>query len=266
MGHDIAFTEHYTILPDFPMFWDPEKLAEGRFVPKLFRDMPSRFAVIPRYGQTSEIRWFEADPTWVMHWTNAHEDGDEIVLDGFFAENPSVGKDPDPNFTGIYGLTRRYLDIHQSRTKAHRWRFNLATGQTKEETLSDRIAEFGMVNGRQGGRPNRFGYMMSTTPGMFLFNGIVKFDFETNHEEVFQFADGMFASETPMAPRTGAQGEDDGYLVTFVTDMNADRSECWIFSAEDLAAGPLARVALPERISSGTHACWAPASALGSPR
>jgi carotenoid cleavage dioxygenase-like enzyme len=39
-------------------------------------------------------------------------------------------------------------------------------------------------------------------------------------------------------------------------DMNADRSDCWIFAAQDLAAGPIAKVALPERIASGTHAYW----------
>jgi carotenoid cleavage dioxygenase-like enzyme len=44
--------------------------------------------------------------------------------------------------------------------------------------------------------------------------------------------------------------------------MNADRSECLVFSAADIAIGPIARVRLPERISSGTHSCWAPSSAL----
>jgi carotenoid cleavage dioxygenase len=68
-----------------------------------------------------------------------------------------------------------------------------------------------------------------------------------------------------MAPRRGSTGEDDGYLVTFVIDMNADRSECWIFAAQDVPGGPIARVRLPERISSGTHSCWAPAPALRRP-
>ncbi len=68
----------------------------------------------------------------------------------------------------------------------------------------------------------------------------------------------MFGSETPMAPRTGATAEDDGYLVTFVTDMNEDRSECLVLDAADITAGPVARIRLPERIASGTHSCWAP--------
>ena len=36
-----------------------------------------------------------------------------------------------------------------------------------------------------------------------------------------------------------------------------------MFDAADITAGPVARVRLPERISSGTHACWAPGDALG---
>ena len=44
---------------------------------------------IPRRGATADIRWFEADPTYVLHWANAYEDGDEIVLDGFFQGDPA---------------------------------------------------------------------------------------------------------------------------------------------------------------------------------
>jgi carotenoid cleavage dioxygenase-like enzyme len=31
-----------------------------------------------------------------------------------------------------------------------------------------------------------------------------------------------------------------------------------VFAGPGAAAGPIARLRLPERISSGTHACWAP--------
>jgi carotenoid cleavage dioxygenase len=44
--------------------------------------------------------------------------------------------------------------------------------------------------------------------------------------------------------------------------MVNDESHCEIFDAADPTVGPIARVKLPERISSGTHATWAPASQL----
>ena len=89
LPHDMAFTRNYVILNDFPLFWDPKLLQAGVHLPGFHPDMPSRFAVIPRRGGTDEIRWFEADPTFVLHFTNAYEDGDEIVLDGFFEGEPS---------------------------------------------------------------------------------------------------------------------------------------------------------------------------------
>ena len=88
LPHDMAYTEHFAILNDFPLHWDPELLKEGKHVVRFFKDQPSRFAIIPRRGQSSEIRWFEANPTFVLHFTNAYEDGDEIVLDGFYQGEP----------------------------------------------------------------------------------------------------------------------------------------------------------------------------------
>ena len=88
LPHDMAFTENYVILNDFPLFWDPSLLEQDVHLPRFYPDMPSRFAVVPRRGSSSDIRWFEADPTFVLHFTNAYEDGDEIVLDGFYEGAP----------------------------------------------------------------------------------------------------------------------------------------------------------------------------------
>jgi carotenoid cleavage dioxygenase len=259
LPHDMAFTERYAILNDFPLFWDPELLARGIHFPRYYPEIPSRFAIVPRRGSTDDIRWFEAAPTYVLHWINAFEDGDEIVLDGFFQHSPSPQKrEGVSKMASIY----RHIDLEQLEARPHRWRFNLATGATKEEPLSDRIMEFGMINGTRGGQPYRYAYNMTGAPGWFLFDGLVKHDLETGSEQRYEFGDGVFASESPFAPRPGATAEDDGYLLTLTTDIGRDRSECFVFHAADITAGPVARVRLPERISSGTHSCWTPASAL----
>src|SRR5262249_7400580 len=145
-----------------------------------------------------------------------------------------------------------YLALDAMGTRAHRWRFNLSTGQTREEVLSDRIMEFGMINARHAGRSYRYAYNMTGKPGHFLFDGLVKHDLATGREQRYAFAEGAYGSETPMAPRLGAAAEDDGYLVTFVTDMNEDCSDCLVFAAADITIGPIARVRLPERVCSGT--------------
>ena len=261
LPHDMAFTEHFAILNDCPMFWDPKLLERGVYAVRYFREMPTRFAVIPRRGTAADIQWFEASPTYVLHWINAFEDGDEIVLDGFFQSQPSPRSSPDDTeFEQMF----RFLDLSRLQAHLYRWRFNLRTGQTKEEQLDDRILEFGTINGGFGGLPYRYTYTVTGKPGWFLFDGLTKLDLQTGAVDEYRFPDGVFASEAPMAPRIGAIAEDDGYLLTFITDMNQDRSDCWIFAAEGIADGPLAKVRLPERICSGTHACWAPHAQVAS--
>ncbi|WP_028476813.1 carotenoid oxygenase family protein [Nocardia sp. CNY236] len=259
LPHDMAFTENYAILNDFPMFWPTEALAKGLHRPRLHRDIPSRFAVIPRRGQTSEIRWFEADPTYVLHFTNAYEDGDEIVLDGFFQG------DPNPADTGTgskWERAFRFLALDRMQTRLHRWRLNLTTGQVKEERLTDTITEFGMINSQHAGQPYRYTWAATGKPGWFLFDGLVRHDLLTGTEERMSFGDGVYGSETAMAPRIGSTGEDDGYLITLTTDMNADASYCVVLDAARVSDGPVCKLRLPERISSGTHSTWADGAEL----
>ncbi|MGI9162814.1 MAG: carotenoid oxygenase family protein [Mycobacterium sp.] len=253
LPHDMAFTRNYVILNDFPLFWEPELLERDLHVARFHPDMPSRFAVLPRRGGAADVQWFEADPTFVLHFANAYEDGDEIVLDGFYQGDP----EPSDNGTGTkWQRAFRFLALDRMQTRLHRWRFNLKTGATTEEALSENISEFGMINGTHGGEPHRYIYAATGKPGWFLFDGLIRHDVLTGTEQRISFGDGVYGSETAMAPRVGSRGEDDGYLVTLTTDMNADASYCLVFDAARLEDGPVCKLQLPERISSGTHSTW----------
>lgn len=263
LPHDMAFTRNYVILNDFPLFWDPELLERDLHVARFHRDMPSRFAVLPRRGQGGQIQWFEADPTYVLHFVNAYEDGDEIVLDGFFQGDP----EPTDNGTGTkWQRAFRFLALDRMQARLHRWRLNLVTGGLTEEPLSDTITEFGMINPGHGGEPYRYTYAATGKPGWFLFDGLVRHDLGTStadgSETRYSFGDGVYGSETAMAPRVGSRAEDDGYLVTITTDMNADASYCLVFDAARLEDGPVCKLQLPERVSSGTHSTWVAGDAL----
>ena len=50
--------------------------------------------------------------------------------------------------------------------------------------------------------------------------------------------------------------------IPFVSDFTRDTSECQVFDAREISRGPIARVALPARIASGTHAHWAGRAAM----
>jgi len=255
LPHDMAFTKRFSIFADLPLFWDPELLAKGYHAARFHRDLPTRFAIVPRYGQPEDIRWFEAKPCYVLHWMNAYEDGDEVVLDGYFQEDPQPP--PLEGFGPRLGQMMAYLDEHSMKPRLYRWRFNLKTGAVSEGLLDDRILEFGTFNQQIAGEKGRYLYSTTAKPGWFLFTGLVKHDLGTGRSWRLDFGPNRYGSEAPFAPRVGARSEDDGYLVSFVTDLEADRSECIVVDAADIEAGPVCRILLPHRISSGTHACWA---------
>jgi len=50
--------------------------------------------------------------------------------------------------------------------------------------------------------------------------------------------------------------EDDGWLVTFVTDEMTGASFCYVINAQNMAAPPVAKIALPQRVPAGFHATW----------
>ena len=260
LPHDMAFTANYSILNDLPVFWEPELLEKNLHVVRFHRDMPSRFGIIPRYGKAKDVKWFEAEATYVLHFLNAYEDGDEVVMDGYFEENP------EPKYSNSappgYERLLAFLDQDELRPRLHRWRFNMKTGGTVERRLDDRNLEFGVINNQFAGRKYRYGYSAMSKPGWFLFTGLVKHDLDTGESWTVEFGEERYGSEPGFAPRVGAVDEDDGYLVTFVTDMNADRSECVVYDARKLADGPVCRIMLPARISSGTHATWGQGEAI----
>jgi len=254
LPHDMAFTRNYSILADLPMFWDPNHIPDNVFNPHYHPDIPTRFAIIPRYGNEQDVKWFEAKPTYVLHWMNAFEDGDEVILDGYFQDQPNP-----PPLAGLPagpGKMMANIDLMSLQTKLHRWRFNLKTGDVHEEHLDEQVLEFGTFNQKFAGIKNRYYYSVWNKPGWFLFSGIKKFDLETGESSSLEFGEERYGSEAPFVPRINAEDEDDGYLVSFITDMKEDRAECVLIDAKNLEAGPVCRIILPHRISSGTHACW----------
>jgi carotenoid cleavage dioxygenase-like enzyme len=253
LPHDMAFTTNFAILNDLPLFWDADALKHGAYAVRFHR-LPSRFAIVPRRGQPTEIVWFEAEPAYVLHWINAYEEGDEIILDGY-KQDPRKATLADLLPDALKPFT--ILDINAIGAHAYRWRFNMKTGAVREGPLEDAISEFGMINPAYAGKPYQYSWAMTTKPGWFLFDGLVRLDANTGQRQQYMFPDGVFASESPMAPSPSKESEDDGYLMTFTTDMNTDSSHCQIFNAQDITKGPIAKISLPQRICVGTHSYWA---------
>ena len=252
LPHDMAITERYSILHDLPLFHDVDALRAGRHKIDFHAELPARFGIIPRYGAAESIRWFEAPPCWLYHTVNAWEEGEEVVMVAcrYMPARDAHGAIDE-------GKTARMIAELQMDARLCRWRFNLKTGQTKEEIVDpEHNLEFPTSNARRIGRRSRWAYQMEQTREAPHFTAVVKQDIDSGAIQRWSDGPGSYYSEAPFAPAEHPVAEDDGYLVSFVWNEDAKRSEIQIFDARDLARGPVARARVPQRIPAGFHAAW----------
>lgn len=259
LPHDIGFTTHYTVLHDLPFFHDPEVLRRHRVrVLSFHRDTPSRFGLIPRHGRGEDIRWFECEPCYILHVSNCWEEGDWVVMDGCRSINPL------PQAQEGEGELASMLAYMRLEANAYRWRFNLKTGEVREGDIDDLNTEFNKSNPIFHGMKSRYSYhqripLYEEGGHTLRFTGLVKYDNDNGHRTQWDYGAGVFGSEAVFAPRPGADrhsGEDDGYVITLVTDSADWSSLCLVFDATDIAVGPIARVKMPHRVPAGFHATW----------
>lgn len=257
LPHDMAITEHYSILMDLPLINDPDAAKAGRYRTRFEPGLPSRFGVLPRYGGADTVRWFEAEPTYIYHSVNAWEDGDDVVMTACRVVDVAP-RQP------VHGALGGMLASLRPDTVTYRYRFNLRTGATTEETVDDLSTEFPAINNAFTGRRNRFSYQMHIADELtMLHDGVLRYDLETGASTAYWFGPGRWGTEAAFAPRPGGTEEDDGYLVLFVTDTDTQRTDVEILDARDLAAGPVCRLRLPLRVPLGFHATWAGDERLG---
>lgn len=252
--HDMGITENYSILMDLPLVYDLSVMMKtGKAVPVFKKELPSRFGIIPRFGDASEVLWFEAEPCYIYHTINCWEEGDEIIMDCCINPNPTPQQDL-PKGTPAVEKLNAYLRLN---AYLHRYRFNLKTGECKEYKLDDLGTEFPLMNSTYLGRKSKYAYNQRLELSQTLrFDAIVKYDTEKQSSTVHEYGEYKYGSESPFIPRPNAKDEDDGYVISFVTDARENTSEVIIVDAKNMEQEALARIKLPQRVPLGFHACW----------
>ena len=54
------------------------------------------------------------------------------------------------------------------------------------------------------------------------------------------------------------EADDEGWLLSYLHDEAKERSRFVVLDATDVGGGPVASVALPQRVPYGFHATWVP--------
>lgn len=253
LPHDMAVTEHYSIVHDLPLFHDPQALELGRHKVEFHPELPTRFGVMPRHGR--EVRWFHFTPCFLYHVVNAWEDGDWITM---VACRYMPAQRPDGSIDAL--RTARNVAELVMTARLWRWRMNLRTGAKEEGCLdAEHNIEFPTVNATLTGRRTRYGYFVDQREDRVLqWNGIRKVDLDTGATlgAWTDDAEHSWYSEPWFAPADDPAAEDHGYVVAFQFDAATRRQTLDVFDARDLGAGPVAQALLPRHVPVGFHGCW----------
>jgi carotenoid cleavage dioxygenase-like enzyme len=252
--HDMGVTQNYSILHDVPVYHDEDALKAGRHKIRFDASLNMRFGVIPRYGASDSIKWFDFSPCFLYHVVNAWEEGDEVVMVAcryMPAKKADGSIDEERTAKMIGGLV---MDA-----RLWRYRMNMKTGETHEECLNaDHNVEFPGYNSALTGRKSEWVYLVDHDPEVLRWTGLRKMNIDTGEStgEWSDDHDHCWYSEPWFGPADNASSEDHGYVVAFCWNDKTRVQELQVFDAQKLSDGPVARIKLPCRVPPGFHACW----------
>jgi len=252
--HDFALTQRYAVFLDGPVNYADELLTAGYDFPFLWDfEYPTRWVLVPRDPAGGEPVSVEVERWAVFHILGAYDRPDgQVALIGasydqlFVTDHTGPGEKP--------GTLNLFL-------------IDPKTGKTKVEILDDQPQEMPRMDERITGDKFRYGYFSSRDGGM---STLIKRDFDAptrdSAKEVYAYGPGRFGMEAVFVPRTPDSAEDDGWLMTYVSDMTTRTADVVILHAQDLAAGPVATIHIPHRVPIGFHGNWIPDSEMEQQR
>jgi carotenoid cleavage dioxygenase-like enzyme len=252
MMHDMVLTEHFVVFPCLPVGISFERAAAGKPPACWESDKASYFGIMPRYGNGSEVKWVETDPTFAFHIANGYEHGTDIIVE-------AAGSKRAPLMPDVNGNLPRHED---TRFTIKRWIIPRGNGGAKfrEEELDSSDIQFPRIDDRRNGRSYRYIYFNSTTSAaagrLDGFDTLCAFDLTTMKKHSWQAGDSAYCGEPVFVPRDGSTEEGDGYLLSLVWHGKDNSSELVVLNARDIESGPIARVKSPARIPGGFHCHW----------
>jgi len=196
MMHDFIITRDHAIFMDLPVVFNIEKAMTGEAPIYWDESYGARIGVMPRFGTSADVKWFEIDPCYVFHAVNAFSEGSKIIAD--VGRHAYMWRDSMDDFAPSY---------------LYRWTFDLETGDAKEEQLDDASHGFPRVDDRTVGLPYRYAWAVSARPGEdtgAFGELIVRYDLSTGESAVHDFGEGRNPGEFAFVEASDGSAEDEG--------------------------------------------------------
>jgi len=243
MLHDMALTERYAVVFDFPCRLDIEMAMNGSTFPMRWQPGTGcRLGLLPREGSADEIIWVDLPDCYSFHPMNSYDDADgNVVIDLVVYDRMF-----DVHLTGPF---------EDNLGRLERWTINPVTRHAGIDVVDTTPQEFPRHRGSLTARPYRYGYAAAVDQHGGQWPTL-KYDMHTGQRWSFDHGPGRGAGEPVFVGRQGATAEDDGWLITFVHDVPRGTAELVVMDAQDLERGYVAQVPLPQRVPYGFHGNW----------
>ena len=256
MMHDFAITEHHVVFFDAPARFDLSGFLSGGPMIRWQPELGTRIGVMRRDGDGTDLRWAEIEPCYVFHFLNAWSDDSTLHLDGCRLPRLDIGLESDSSDPGDGSghLTRFTVDLAA------------ATATTTQ--LTDIRGDFPRIDDRATGREHHVGYLATileprrdgdppaSSPEEGAFDSITRIDLADGTTRSHRFGPGRTCGEPVFAPDPDRDGEDGGWLLTYVHDAATDRCDLVVLDAADVEAAPVATVHTGRRVPFGFHGAW----------
>jgi carotenoid cleavage dioxygenase len=218
---------------------------------------------MPRYGTVAEMRWFRG-PKGVScyHMMNAFEDGAGRIQFDQCLSNVNA-------FPFIQLASGLNIAPGETGGRLARWTIDLKSGSDRVvETVIGPPGDFPVIPASRQGRAYSHGWMLTMNPEMqgppvaggpvgAMFNMLLRLDFTGKPAQAFALPPGHCFNEPIHVPASLPGHE--GWLLTVVDHQTgpADfRHALWILDAGNVAAGPVARIAIAHRLRPQVHGWW----------
>jgi all-trans-8'-apo-beta-carotenal 15,15'-oxygenase len=260
MCHDFALTQKYAVFVLCPAFMrHPFKFLFGfsSILESIEFDSSEKTKIVVLDVETTEIvREYEIDSFFGFHLGNAHEEGDEILLDVLCVDTMDIME----GLSDVFVERGDDFDFQANGAVLKRFSLNMVTGEASNSLVTGSIpGEFPTWNRQYTGRDNRYTWLGTIvengTP--YGFNAYQKIDHRDGSLKLHDYGEGRFTSEANFVAAQNAQSEDDGYLVSIVYNHSRGNSEVVIVDAREMER-EIAVIPLQHHVPFGFHGSFYP--------
>lgn len=278
--HDVGVTADHVVFIESPT----RRLAGGaRNIAVPFGWVPGSegwVGVVRRGADGEDVRWFRLDPCLVTHVLGAYDErpgtdgvvagvaagagADPIVLFSCCYAVPEVGQPVDRAASVVAPAGIGLTTIGGSLGVLERWRI---AGEDIERTVVDeRYVEYPRLDPACEAAAFRYGYAVEMARGDRSGGGeaspvgLLKFDLDRDSVAAWNPGPGRRPSEPVFVRAADGHGDDEGWLLTVVDDVDRGASDLYVLDASSMGRPrPEAVIHLPERMPLRSHGEWVPA-------